>query len=60
MPGGMQADPLQHVDQVGAGIDAGQSAGGQQALDDADVLSAPTSVQQLAWVISGLTWAKTS
>jgi hypothetical protein len=56
----MQADPLQHVDQVGAGIDARESAGGQQALDDADVLSPPTSVQQLAWVISGLTWAKTS
>ena len=36
----MLADPLQHIDQVGVRIDAVQSAGDDQALDDADVLGA--------------------
>jgi len=35
--GRMLVDPLQHIDQVGVRIDAVQPAGGQQALDDADV-----------------------
>jgi hypothetical protein len=33
----VQADALEHVDQVGVGVDAVQPAGGQQALDDANV-----------------------
>ena len=35
--GGVLADALEDVDEVGVRIDAVQSAGGDQALDDADV-----------------------
>ena len=55
MSGGMEADPLQHVDQIGVGIDALQAAGGQQALDDADVLGAdlgPAEQPVLALMLS--------
>ena len=38
--GRMFADPLQHIDEVGVRIDAVQSAGDDQTLDDADVLGA--------------------
>ena len=38
--GGMLADALQDVDQVGVGIDAMESAGDDQALDDADLFGA--------------------
>jgi len=33
----MSANALQHIDQIGVGIDVLQPAGDQQALDDADV-----------------------
>ena len=36
--GGVFADPLQHIDQVGVWIDAVEPAGDDQALDDAYVL----------------------
>ena len=36
----MLADPLQHIDEIGVRIDAVESAGDDQALDDADVLGA--------------------
>ena len=38
--GGMLADPLQHIDEVGVRIDAVEPARDDQALDDADVLRA--------------------
>jgi hypothetical protein len=34
--GGMLADPLQHIDEIGVRIDAVKSAGDDQTLDDAD------------------------
>jgi len=34
----MLADTLQHIDEVGVGIDLVQPAGNDQALDDADEL----------------------
>ena len=34
--GGVLADPLQHVDEVGLRVEAVQRAGDQQALDHAD------------------------
>ena len=36
--GGVQGDSLQNVDQVGVGIDAVQTTGDDEGLDDADVL----------------------
>jgi hypothetical protein len=33
----MFADSLQHIDEIGAGINAVQSAGNDQTLDHADV-----------------------
>ena len=36
--GGMFADPLQHIDEIGVGIDAVESAGDDPTLEDADVL----------------------
>ena len=38
--GGMLADPLQHIDQIGIRIDVVQSVGDDQALHDTDVLGA--------------------
>ena len=38
--GRMLADPLQYIDEIGVRIDAVQSAGDDQTLDDADVLGA--------------------
>ena len=38
--GRMLADSLQHIDQIGGGINVVQSAGDDQTLDDADVLGA--------------------
>ena len=38
--GGMFADSLQHIDEISVGINAVQSAGDDQTLDDADVLGA--------------------
>ena len=37
---GMQGDSLEHIDEVGVGIDAVQAAGDDQALNDADVAGA--------------------
>ncbi len=37
---GCMADALQHIDQIGVRIDAVQSAGDDQALDDTDVFGA--------------------
>ena len=36
----MQGDALQDIDQVGVGVDAVQTAGDDEGLDDADVLGA--------------------
>lgn len=38
--GGVLADVLQDIGQIGVGVDVVQSAGGEQALDDADLLGA--------------------
>jgi hypothetical protein len=38
--GGVLADALKHIDQVVIGIDAVQTTGDDQALDDADMLGA--------------------
>jgi len=40
---GMEGDALEHVDQVGIGIDAVEPASGDQTLDDADLLGAGLS-----------------
>ena len=47
----MHRYPLEHVDQIGIGVDAVQPAGHDQALDDPDVLGAelgPTEQPRLA------------
>ena len=47
----MNADPLQHIDQVGIGVDTMQAARDDQTLHDADVLGAelgPAEVPILA------------
>ena len=47
----MNAEPLQHIDQVGIGVDAMQAARDDQTLHDADVLGAelgPAEVPILA------------
>ena len=36
--GGVKADPLQHIDQVGIGVDTMQAARDDQTLYDADML----------------------
>ena len=36
--GGVKADPLQHIDQVGIGVDTMQAARDDQTLHDADML----------------------
>jgi hypothetical protein len=36
--GGVNADPLQHIDQVGIGVDTMQAARDDQTLHDADML----------------------
>ncbi len=38
--GGVLCHALEHIDEVGVGIDAVQAAGDDQALDDADVAGA--------------------
>ena len=40
LAGRMLSDPLQYIDEIGVGINAAQSAGNDQTLDDADVLGA--------------------
>ena len=40
LAGGVVTDPLEHIDEVGVGIDTLEPAGHQQALDDADALCA--------------------
>ncbi len=40
LAGRMLSDPLQYIDEIGVGINAVQSAGNDQTLDDADVLGA--------------------
>ena len=37
---GVQGDSLQHVDEVGVGVDSVQTTGDDEGLDDADVLGA--------------------
>ena len=49
--GGVDRDALQHVDEVGVGIDVVQPARDDQALDDADMLRAefrPTEIPVLS------------
>ena len=41
--GGVKADPLQHIDQVGIGVDTMQAARDDQTLHDANVLGAQLS-----------------
>ena len=43
--GGMHADALQDIDEVGVGIDVVQATSDDERLDDADMLG-PSSVQQ--------------